>query len=95
MHADAALVVLSLTGKVAFRGVTMVENTVKVSRSGGGWIVASDGNLEPLLFLSGARAEAQAHLLARSLASAGTSVSVAVHDRADQLVGRHSYFAVG
>jgi hypothetical protein len=71
----------------------MVESTVKVSPSGAGWIVAGDTNLEPLLFLSGGKAEAQAHLLARMLASGGASVSVAVHDRLNRLVGRRQYSA--
>jgi hypothetical protein len=71
----------------------MDDATVKVGPSGEGWVVDAGIGLQPLMFLSGAKAEAQAHALARSLASAGSDARVAVHDRAQQLVGAYRYFA--
>jgi hypothetical protein len=71
----------------------MDDTMVKVEPSGSGWVVDGGLGLQPLMFLSGAKAEAQAHALARSLASAGSDARVAVHDRAQQLVGAYRYFA--
>jgi hypothetical protein len=73
----------------------MVDTVLRVGPSGAGWVIAGDVNFEPLLFPSGAKAEAQAHRLARTLASAGTSVSVAVHDRGERFVGGLRYSAEG
>jgi hypothetical protein len=58
-----------------------------------GWMVEGGMGLEPLLFLSGAKAEAQAHALARSIAETGGDARVALHDRAQQLIGAFRYFA--
>jgi hypothetical protein len=69
------------------------DTMLKVRRVGAAWIVDGARGLEPLLFLSGAKAEAQAHTLARSLAEAGGDARVAVHDRSEQLVGTVRYFA--
>jgi hypothetical protein len=53
----------------------------------GGWSLICDGALEPMLFLSGGRAEAHARALAHRLAEAGGEVHVTVHDRSRALVG--------
>jgi len=51
--------------------------------------------LEPIVFASGAKAEAQAHTLPRKLARAGADARVEVHDRRRRLVGTTRYFADG
>lgn len=56
-----------------------------------GWRVEVE-NCEPLVFLSGAAAEAGAHALATRIASAGSDVRVTIHDRAEQVVGTRRYF---
>jgi hypothetical protein len=71
----------------------MIDALVKVRPMGAAWVVESAERLEPLLFLSGAKAEAQAHAIARSIARTGGDARVAVHDRAQQLVGTVRYFA--
>lgn len=58
-----------------------------------GWLVECTHWVEPLIFRSGARAEAQAHAVAKSLASAGNDARVVVHDRTHHLVGTTRYFA--
>jgi hypothetical protein len=57
----------------------------------GGWSVACDAVREPMVFLSGARAEAQARALAVRLSDAGDDVELTVRDRAQVLVGTASY----
>jgi hypothetical protein len=69
------------------------RHLIAVAPVGGGWSVACDGGFEPMMFLSGARAEAQARALARRLAEAGVEVELAVRDQADALVGRTRYRA--
>ena len=56
----------------------------------GGWAVFCAG-LEPLVFRSGGRAEAQARRLALALAKLGRAVQVRVLDRARNLVGAQTY----
>lgn len=70
-----------------------VEDVVlRVRPAASGWLVeASD--LEPLMFFSGAKAEAQAHALARCMASTGNDAEVVVHDRTEKIVGAARYFA--
>jgi len=51
-----------------------------------GWTVSCDG-LEPSIFPSGGRAEAQARRLALVLAKLGRAVQVRIQDRALNLVG--------
>lgn len=58
-----------------------------------GWQVDCTGRVESLLFFSGAKAEAQAHALARCIASVGHDSRVLVHDRAQQVIGSTRYFA--
>jgi hypothetical protein len=71
----------------------VIDALVKVCPIGGAWMVEGAQDLQPLLFLSGAKAEAQAHAIARSIAKTGGDARVAVHDRSQQLVGTVRYFA--
>lgn len=52
-----------------------------------------NAGVEPLVFGTGAKAEAHAHLLARKLAYGGADARVQVHDRRERLVGTTRYFA--
>jgi hypothetical protein len=56
----------------------------------GGWAVEqpSDG---PLMFLSGAQAEAKAHELARRAHRSGQSASALIYDRDRMVLGRSTY----
>ena len=71
----------------------VIDALVKVRPVGAAWMVEGAERLQPLLFLSGAKAEAQAHAIARCIARAGGDARVAVHDRSQQLVGTVRYFA--
>ena len=71
----------------------MEEISMTVRSVGGGWMVDGVVGLEPLLFLSGAKAEAQAHRLARCLARTQCDARVEVLDRNEQLLGTACYFA--
>lgn len=64
-----------------------------VSPLADGWAVMCAG-FEPLVFCSGARAEAQAKRLAACLAKLGRAVQVRVLDRARNLVGTQLYPAM-
>ena len=64
-----------------------------VSPLADGWAVLCSG-LEPLVFRSGGRAEAQARRLAACLAELGRGVQVRVLDRARNLVGTQVYPAM-
>ena len=61
-----------------------------VSPLADGWAVLCAG-LEPLVFRSGGRAEAQAQRLAACLAALGRGAQVRVLDRARNLVGARLY----
>lgn len=52
----------------------------------GGWTVETVLLPAPLMFLSGARAERQAHRLAQAAARLGRDVQVAIHDKMNALV---------
>ena len=69
--------------------------TISVGPVDGGWSVACDAVREPMMFLSGARAEAQARALARRLSEADdeVEVEVTVRDRARVIVGSALYRA--
>jgi hypothetical protein len=67
--------------------------TIAVGPVEGGWSVACDAVREPMMFLSGARAEAQARALAQRLSDAGEDVQLTVRDRAHTLVGSARYRA--
>jgi hypothetical protein len=69
----------------------MTDVQVIVSPAQGGWILHS-APYPPLVFLSGGRAEAGAHRLGQSLASAGSDALVLVHDRRGQVIGETRYF---
>ena len=58
-----------------------------------GWAVVCDSLCQPLLFLSGGRAESQAKALAMAVARAGYDVCLSVLDRRRTLVGKGLYFA--
>jgi hypothetical protein len=62
--------------------------SIKVRAVQGGWTVESGLLGAPLMFLSGARAERQAHRLAQAVSRLGRDVQVAVHDKVDALIAR-------
>ena len=68
----------------------MSDIQVIVSPAQGGWMLHSEPH-SPLVFLSGGRAEAGAHRLARSLARAGSDALVLVQDRCGQVIGVTRY----
>ncbi|CAN7301580.1 hypothetical protein LJR225_001629 [Phenylobacterium sp. LjRoot225] len=59
----------------------------------GGWSLACDVGLEPVMFLSGGRAEAQARALASRLSEDGGEVQVTVRDRSRKVVASLRYYA--
>jgi len=59
----------------------------------GGWALDCDAIQAPMLFLSGARAEAHARALATRLSEAGDDVELIVRDRACVVVGLARYAA--
>jgi hypothetical protein len=69
------------------------QHHIAVTPVAGGWALAVDGGLEPMMFLSGARAEAQARALARRLSEAGLEVQLTVRDRSRTVVGLTRYLA--
>jgi hypothetical protein len=71
----------------------MRDILLQVRPAAPGWLLECAGAMEPLMFLSGAKAEAQAHTLAKSLAGAGNDTRVLVHDATHHLVGSTRYFA--
>jgi len=66
----------------------MTTRHITVSAVEGGWSLTCDGELETILFLSGARAEAQARVLAFRLSEAGDEVRLTVHDRSRAVVAQ-------
>jgi hypothetical protein len=71
----------------------MTDVSLNVRPSGPGWQVDSDINTQPMMFLSGAKAEAQAHALAKRIAASGSDARVVVQDRGEQVVGATRYLA--
>lgn len=69
------------------------HRVILVSPLADGWAVLCAG-LEPLVFQSGARAEAQAKRLAACLAKLGRAVQVRILDRSRNLVGAQLYPAM-
>jgi hypothetical protein len=69
----------------------MTDVNLKVRPSGPGWQLESDANTQPMMFLSGAKAEAQAHALAKRMAASGADARVTVQDRGEQVVGATEY----
>ena len=66
------------------------QRIIWVQPLAGGWAVLCAG-LEPLVFRSGGRAEAQAKRLAACLARLGRAVQVRIHDRAQNLIATQLY----
>lgn len=69
-----------------------MEQRIQVTHVNGAWRLEVCGAAEPLLFLTGGRAEAAACRLARSLATHGMDTRVEIRDRQNLLVGAHCYF---
>ncbi|MBA4792756.1 MAG: hypothetical protein H2041_03725 [Phenylobacterium sp.] len=70
-----------------------LDNVVAVRPVDGGWSVISCLSDQPLMFVSGAAAEAKARSLAQVIARAGGDALVVIHDRRDVMVGTFRYFA--
>lgn len=66
---------------------------LRVRPAAGGWRVDCVLTGSPLMFLSGAKAEAKAHALAQVVAATGRDARVVVLDRREQVVGSTRYFA--
>jgi len=66
------------------------DRIILVSPLANGWAVLCAG-IEPLVFRSGGRAEAQARRLAACLAKLGRGVQVRILDRSRNLVGAQLY----
>lgn len=71
----------------------MKEVVLNIAPAAEGWWLDCDLPLEPLFFLSGARAEKTARDLALRLTGAGRDVRLFVKDRSDAPVATHRYFA--
>jgi hypothetical protein len=67
--------------------------TILVGPVEGGWAVACEAAGEPMLFLSGARAEAHARALAVRLSHAGDEIDLVIRDRSQAMVGSVRYRA--
>ena len=75
------------------RATPETDHHISVMPVEGGWRVLSPLDDTPLMFLSGAKAEAKAKALAEQLAAAGRDARVLIHDRTQALVGTWRYFA--
>lgn len=69
------------------------DHVISVVPVEGGWSLECATGLNPLLFLSGGRAEENAHALAKVFAELGRDVRILVHDRQKALIGTALYFA--
>jgi hypothetical protein len=67
------------------------DHLITVRPVPGGWRVSLD-DLQPLMFLSGHKAEQHAHDLAGRLSELGDDARVLIHDRSSALVGAQRYF---
>jgi hypothetical protein len=67
------------------------EHRILVGPVEGGWAVRWDGAMQPLMFLSGRRAEEHARQLAKALTRSGDEASVVIRDRSEALVGGARY----
>ena len=72
--------------------VAIFEQLIEVTPIPGGWCVEMCGRLEPILFLSGARAETAARRMAQCVAELGRDARIHVHDRQDLVIGDLHYF---
>lgn len=71
----------------------MTDHVISVMPVLGGWSVQSHMTAQPLMFLSGRRAEENARSLAECAAKLGHDAAVMVHDRRAALVGTIRYAA--
>ena len=69
------------------------KHVISVDSVAGGWELACDETLAPMLFLSGAHAQTLARALARRLAAAGEEVQLTVRDGSHTLVASTRYKA--
>ena len=69
------------------------EQVIVVVPVEGGWTVECSIICQPLFFLSGAKAEANARKLASCIAELGQEVRVMIHARDSTLVGTRRHFA--
>lgn len=70
-----------------------MEQLIEISHLNGAWRLQVNDDLQPILFLSGGRAECAAQFLARRFAEIGCSARVKIHDMQNALVGEHRYLA--
>lgn len=68
------------------------DNRIMVVPVEGGWSLRTALSDAPLMFLSGAKAEAEAKALAARIAAAGQDTRVLIHDRSEALVATFRYF---
>lgn len=68
------------------------DNRIAVIPVEGGWSIRTALSGAPLMFLSGAKAEAEAKALGQRFADAGQDAQVLIHDRAQTLVATFRYF---
>lgn len=71
---------------------TPADRIIAVVPAAGGWRLET-GDVEALMFLSGAKAEARAKALAQAFARTGEDVRVMIHDRSSALVATQRFFA--
>lgn len=71
----------------------MVDLSVQVTPADGGWSVHCSTLHQPLMFLSGRRAEEQARRLAECLAGLGRHVRLEIQDRSGRTIAVRSYAA--
>ncbi len=69
----------------------MTQVVVTVTPAAGGWTVRQLPDGEPMMFLSGGRAEAAAVRLAASWWSTGEPAQILIHDRQGRLVGERRF----
>jgi hypothetical protein len=65
-----------------------MSRIISVTPVGDGWSVASDAFDSEMMFLSGAKAEAAARRLARTMAQSGESAEIRIFLRGGALAGR-------
>jgi hypothetical protein len=71
----------------------MNDAIISVIPVDGGWSVLCSVVGQPLMFLSGSRAEQEARSLGKCLATLGHDAQVQVHDRRKTLIGTVRYFS--
>jgi hypothetical protein len=76
-----------LLGRWARRENNMVQE-ISVTPAQGGWTVAHSGAIEPMVFLSGAKAEDAARKIGAAMADAGHAAEIRITLRDGTLAGR-------